>query len=84
MAETQTTTPQEAAPRTHLDATVEDIVEHDGAFFFAPKELGWQENNLVRSRLNREGEGHPSREAALAHLETLKELGPALRSRYRV
>ena len=61
------------APRTHLDVGADDLVESGDRVFFAPQGLEWQEDNLVSSRLNLGGEGHPSRDAALAHLEELRQ-----------
>jgi hypothetical protein len=65
--------------RTHLDVGEKDLVESGGRVFFAPTGLDWQENHLVRSRLNLDGEGHPSREVAMAHLENLRELEDSIR-----
>jgi hypothetical protein len=65
--------------RTHLDAGADDLVESSGRFLFNLPHLDWREGNLVRSRLNLNGEGHESREAALAHLESVRELEINLR-----
>jgi hypothetical protein len=65
--------------RTHLDAGADDLVESGGRFFFAPEHLDRNEVNLVRSRLNLDGEGHASREDALIHLEGLREFEGSVR-----
>jgi hypothetical protein len=67
--------------RTHLDVGDDDLVESDGRFFFAPTGLDVHEVNLVRSRLNLDGEGHSSKDAALVHLDTLREFESSTKGR---
>jgi hypothetical protein len=62
-----------------LDAHAGDLVETGDRFFFAMSDVEWPEAHLVRSRLNHNGEGHSSREVALAHLDNLREMEESIR-----
>lgn len=67
--------------KTHRDATADDLVETDGHFLFVVADLDALEANLVRSRLNHDGEGHKSREVAIVHLSRIQEMERAIRER---